>query len=460
MKLREEVTMDRFRRTLRRFGAFGVVSAVVFVSISAAEAQINVITVDCTPFVSPSPTSFGPANTMGMALQAVDLGGDFNVTEVTPAAFRGMSVAMLASYDLIAINNHPGRLTDSCTAGVGPAGLGTTWHSVVGVMGGGRVVLTSHDAPRFKLLRTPPAPPLFTGFEPFGTMDLVRQAALWAGGLPGQTGLLIFNDAARFATVGGAGWNNTELDLPAAWGIADLDQSGGSFMNGGYTDILPAFSSHPVYDGTAVGGVVLSDVRGAPNTLSSFSANIADTSFHSVFDAFNAAVFTPSELVVNAGVVDVLGLCFCSGNAAAGPDGKAITLIRESNTAPVASCVESVNPSGKKVPPAGSTTLPGPKGGQNEDGFYALVGEDAEDGTAPVFVTNASGSATFGPFVSGSVVKVTEAPGATPSSKPMGGPNSAVAAHIKLDSDAFVFAVDSFGEVSPVVSCLVPPLPK
>jgi hypothetical protein len=190
--------MDRFLKTLRRFGVFGVASAAVFFSVSAAEAQINVITVDCTPFVSPGPTSFGPANTMGMALQAVDLGGDFNVTEVTPAAFRGMSAAALSVYDLIAINNHPGRLTDSCMAGVGPAGLGTTWHGVVGVVGGGRVVLTSHDAPRFKLLRTPPAAPLFTGFEPFGTMGLVRQAALWAGSVPGQTGLLIFNDAARF----------------------------------------------------------------------------------------------------------------------------------------------------------------------------------------------------------------------------------------------------------------------
>ena len=130
------------------------------------------------------------------------------------------------------------------------------------------------------------------------------------------------------------------------------------------------------------------------------------------------------------------------------------------NTPPVASCTESVNPSGKNIPPAGSTTLPGSKGGQNEDGFYEIIGADAEDETVDVFVTNASGSATFGPFAPGSVVKITEAPGAKPSSKPMGGPNSAVAAHIKLDSDAFVYAVDSFGEVSPLVSCLVPPPPK
>lgn len=131
------------------------------------------------------------------------------------------------------------------------------------------------------------------------------------------------------------------------------------------------------------------------------------------------------------------------------------------NTPPEVSCVESVNPSGKKVPPAGSTTLPGPKGGRNEDGFYELISVDAEDGTAPIFVSNADGSAVFGPFASGTVVKITEAPGATPKVKPIGGPNSAVAAHIILDSDAVVFAVDSMGaESDPPASCLVPPPPK
>lgn len=33
-------------------------------------------------------------------------------------------------------------------------------------------------------------------------------------------------------------------------------------------------------------------------------------------------------------------------------------------------CIEIFNPHGKTVPPAGNTTLPGPNGGQNEDGFY------------------------------------------------------------------------------------------
>jgi len=37
----------------------------------------------------------------------------------------------------------------------------------------------------------------------------------------------------------------------------------------------------------------------------------------------------------------------------------------------VPSCTETVNPHGQNVPPAGSTTLPGPRGGINDDGFWA-----------------------------------------------------------------------------------------
>jgi hypothetical protein len=308
------------------FGLAACAAVLLLIPVTANAQPVDVITVDCTPFVPPSGSSFGPTNTMGMALQAVDLGGDFNVQEVTPAAFRMMTAAQLSAFDLIAVNNHPYRLGDNCIAGAGN-GLGTTWHSVVGVNGGGRVVLNSHDAPRFKMLAPTPGPPLLTGFEPFGTHALIRQAALWAGGLPGLTGLLIFNDAARFTSgpgipIGGVGWDNPELNLPAAWGIVDADQSGGSFMNGGYTDILPAFAAHPLYVG-------ISDARFAQNTISSFSANFGDTSFHSVFAAYNAAMFTATEQVINSGTIDVGGMCPCVGNAAMGPDGLAITLIRE-----------------------------------------------------------------------------------------------------------------------------------
>ena len=103
----------------------------VFLSLclgSAYAQPINVITVDCTPFVSPGFTNFGLSNTMGMSLQQVDTGGLFNVTEVTPAAFRVMTAAQLSSYDLIAINNNTFRI--DCGSGLG---LGTTWQNVVGV---------------------------------------------------------------------------------------------------------------------------------------------------------------------------------------------------------------------------------------------------------------------------------------------------------------------------------------
>jgi hypothetical protein len=115
-------------------------------------------------------------------------------------------------------------------------------------------------------------------------------------------------------------------------------------------------------------------------------------------------------------------------------------------------CTESVNPHGQNVPPAGSTTLPGPNGGQNEDGFY-LIGSDV--GTAVSVVT---GGVTFGPFPSGSVVKYTQAPGSTPSSKKIGSENGqagAVITHITGPDELVVRSIDGTQ-----VTCFVPPPPK
>ncbi len=138
------------------------------------------------------------------------------------------------------------------------------------------------------------------------------------------------------------------------------------------------------------------------------------------------------------------------------------------NTPPEAFCNETVNPHGKTVPPAGSSTLPGPKGGQNEDGFYEVSADDA-DGPDPleVWVEDTGSGMIFGPFPSGTKIKYTEANGATPSIMPMGGNNgsgngqaNAVDWHIRGTGDAAAFAVDGLGAVSPQVSCLVPPPPK
>jgi hypothetical protein len=132
-------------------------------------------------------------------------------------------------------------------------------------------------------------------------------------------------------------------------------------------------------------------------------------------------------------------------------------------TPPEVACLESVNPHGNNTPPAGSTTLPGPRGGQNEDGFYQLAATDNCDlpEDIAIFVGDASG-VVFGPFSSGDVVKITEDPTVPQVSKKIGSSNGkagAVAAHIILASDPVVIAVDTSGNTS-TISCLVPPLPK
>ncbi len=127
-------------------------------------------------------------------------------------------------------------------------------------------------------------------------------------------------------------------------------------------------------------------------------------------------------------------------------------------------CVETTNPAGKNVPPAGSTTLPGRRGGQNEDGFYLLTATTFDNVSGPlqIFVVDTGSGATFGPFASGTRIKYTQAPGAKPGIKLIGGPNSAVQWHITGKGDAGVYATTSFGRfpATGLVMCRVPPPPK
>jgi hypothetical protein len=125
-------------------------------------------------------------------------------------------------------------------------------------------------------------------------------------------------------------------------------------------------------------------------------------------------------------------------------------------TAPVAECRPTTNPSGRNVPPAGDN----PRSGQNPDGFYQLIATDNVDPDPDVFLVDLGSGQVFGPFASGVKIKYTQAPGATPSQRPIGGPNSAVGWHIIGQGDAAVFAVDDAGNVSNRVLCLVPPPPK
>jgi hypothetical protein len=129
-------------------------------------------------------------------------------------------------------------------------------------------------------------------------------------------------------------------------------------------------------------------------------------------------------------------------------------------TPPVASCDETVNPHGQKVPPAGSTTLPGSKGGQNEDGFYQLLATDNVDTNPQVFVLDTGSGTVFGPFASGTNIKYTQDPTATPTQQQMGSSTDALSWHVIGTGDAATYAVDASGNVSAQASCLVPPPPK
>lgn len=134
--------------------------------------------------------------------------------------------------------------------------------------------------------------------------------------------------------------------------------------------------------------------------------------------------------------------------------GGLIVTVECTPTLGIGTCDEDVNPHGQTTPPAGSTTMPGPKGGQNEDGFYKIGSDTGED----VYVVDVETGTEFGPYPSGTVVKYTEANGATPSEKTIGSTNGqagAVLVHITGQGD---MGVRTAGGETTV--CYVPPLPK
>ena len=120
------------------------------------------------------------------------------------------------------------------------------------------------------------------------------------------------------------------------------------------------------------------------------------------------------------------------------------------------SCVEYVNPHGAVIPPAGQTS-PGtnPNSGQNPDGFYQISSSNGGD----VYVIDTGTGTKFGPYPSGTVIKYTEANGATPTVMTIGSTNGqagAVTVHILGQGDP---AVEPVGSTTMTI-CYVPPPPK
>jgi len=128
-------------------------------------------------------------------------------------------------------------------------------------------------------------------------------------------------------------------------------------------------------------------------------------------------------------------------------------------TPPTVACMPTTNPSGNNVPPAGQN----PKTGQNPDGFYELVGSDNVDSNVDIFIVDMGSGVIFGPFPSGTRINYTQANGAAPDQKKMSSDNGqadAVDWHIIGNGDLSLYAIDTSGNESEPVSCLVPPPPK
>jgi len=196
-------------------------------------------------------------------------------------------------------------------------------------------------------------------------------------------------------------------------------------------------------DGGVPGVVVNFEVLSGPN-VGAIGSDITDGNGEATF------TYTATQGLAGLGT-DVIEACF-------GPDEQGdivcdtATKIWEDTTPPVPDCLEGVNPA-DNVPQAPGT-------GQNEDGFYKLTATDAVDPDPQIFVVDTGSGTIFGPFVSDTNIKYTQSPGAKPVQKSIGGPNSAVAVHIKGTGDAAVFAIDYSGNEAQAVSCLVPPPPK
>ncbi len=178
-----------------------------------------------------------------------------------------------------------------------------------------------------------------------------------------------------------------------------------------------------------------------------------------VTDAAGEQDFTYTPPVVPASLgTDTITACFTDADDTVIYGCDTAEKIWQDTTPPTAQCVPTVNPAGTNIPNA-----PGKGGqGQNQDGFYQLMGEDVvwPQADLDVYVTDNVSGTVWGPFDVGTRIKYTQAPGGKPSQKPIGGSSSAVTWHLTGKGDALVTVMDGSGNVSLAVSCLVPPPPK
>jgi hypothetical protein len=226
-------------------------------------------------------------------------------------------------------------------------------------------------------------------------------------------------------------------------------------VNDGFLDSCPDTVSINVVDTTPPSvdagpdiTVEQETVAGTEVTLWASVSDICDPSPVVVWSHGPTYVFPLGDTTVTVTAIDA------SGNV--GSDTVVVHVV--DTTPPELECVEATNPHGEKTP-AGK----GKGSGRNPDGFYQLFTEDICDPNPVIYIGTESDPYLFGPFESGIIVKITEAPGAVPECKPIGsakGEANSVAYHVTLPADPYVTVVDFSGNEQSCTDCLVPRKPK
>lgn len=225
----------------------------------------------------------------------------------------------------------------------------------------------------------------------------------------------------------------------AGQATAVVGATGGQLVGGAPADVTAAI----------LAGLKNLDVTVTPEVVS------CDTGLAVTFD--KGAVTVPSgneasyvETVAVAGTAPQGGTLHCTvrfllnGKPAGDEFNEQITVRVNDVVAPTPTCAPGPNPDGHTPKPS-------------EAGFLTLTAVDNVDAAPKVFIRDTGSPANFGPYPSGTTIKLTQAPGSTPSDTPGTGD---VDRKIKLKGDLQLVAVDAAGNVSAPVTCLVPPPPK
>jgi hypothetical protein len=215
--------------------------------------------------------------------------------------------------------------------------------------------------------------------------------------------------------------------------------------------LTPVEDNNPEHTDHTVTATLLEQGTALPGATITFNVTGANPgSGAGVTDAAGQATFTWSGDEGD----DIVSACYdADGNGSCEAVASAIKHWLHVNQLPAAGCTPTTNPAGVNEPGANASA----SAGMNPDGFYLVSALDSDDPAPQVYVGDTESSFVAGPFAAGTKIKVTEANGVAPRVRMIAG---GTVAHVMLNGDARVYAVDNEGGVSADQVCYVPRPPK